>query len=55
MTGSEAEFGIGSDLQPPRHFVFDKSFLLYLKQKDSDAPYFAMWIETAEVLEKLIK
>ncbi len=49
---SEAEFGIGSDLEQPRHFVFDKPFLLYLKEKDGNAPYFAIWIETAEVLEK---
>lgn len=49
---SEAEFGIGSDLEQPRHFVFDKPFLLYLKEKDSNSPYFAIWIETAEVLEK---
>jgi len=49
---SEAEFAIGAELEQPRHFVFDKPFLLYLKEKDSNAPYFAIWIETAEVLEK---
>jgi len=49
---SEAEFAIGAELDQPRHFVFDKPFLLYLKQKDGNAPYFAIWIETAEMLEK---
>ena len=36
----------------PRQFIFDGPFLIYLKQQSSDVPYFAMWIETAEVLEK---
>jgi len=49
---SEAEFAIGAESEGPRHFVFDKPFLLHLNQKDSNAPYFAIWIETAEVLEK---
>lgn len=35
----------------PRQFVFDRPFLLCLKQAKSRRPYFAMWIENAEVLE----
>ena len=35
-----------------KRIVFDKPFLLYLKERESDTPYFAVWIETAEVLEK---
>ena len=36
----------------PRRFVFDKPFLLCLTQKGAKAPYFALWVESAEVLEK---
>jgi hypothetical protein len=37
----------------PRHFVFDKPFLLYMKEKAAEAPYLVMWIETAELLERI--
>jgi hypothetical protein len=36
----------------PRQFIFDKPFLLYVKEKSATAPYFAMWIETPELLQK---
>ena len=36
----------------PRRFIFDKPFLVYMKRKSSEVPYFALWVETAEVLEK---
>jgi hypothetical protein len=49
---SEAEFAVSAELDQPRRFVFDKPFLLYLKEKHSRTPYFAVWIGTAEVLEK---
>jgi len=35
-----------------RRFVFDKPFLIYLKQKDAEHPYFAMWVDNAELLMK---
>ena len=35
----------------PRRFHFDQPFLLYLKKRSADDPYFAMWIENVEVLE----
>jgi hypothetical protein len=34
-----------------RRFVFDRPFLLYLKERHSDAPYFVAWIENSELLE----
>ncbi len=34
-----------------RRLIFDRPFLLYLKERDSDVPYFAMWIENEEVLD----
>lgn len=36
----------------PRHFVFDKPFLIYLKEKNAKYPYFAVWIENAGLLVK---
>jgi hypothetical protein len=39
--------------QKPRHFVFDKPFLIYFKEKSAKAPYFALWIETSELLQKV--
>ncbi len=36
----------------PRWFVFDKPFLIYLKEKDSKYPYFAMWVGNPELLVK---
>jgi len=37
--------------EQPRHFVFDKPFLIYLKESSATAPYFAAWIGSAELLE----
>ena len=36
----------------PRRFIFDKPFLIYLKQKNGKYPYFAMWVDNAELLVK---
>jgi len=35
-----------------RNFIFDKPFLIYLKQKNSDNPYFAVWVGNDELMEK---
>jgi hypothetical protein len=34
----------------PRHFVFDRPFLLALQQQNAEQPYFVMWIANAELL-----
>jgi hypothetical protein len=34
----------------PRRFVFDQPFLIYLQERQAKQPYFAMWVENAEVL-----
>ena len=34
----------------PRQFIFDKPFLLYLKEKDSP-PYFVTWVANTEILK----
>lgn len=41
-------------LQEPktRNFIFDKPFLVYLKGKKGNYPYFAMWVENEELMEK---
>jgi hypothetical protein len=35
---------------PPRHLHFDQPFLLYLKKRDAERPFFVMWVENAELL-----
>lgn len=35
-----------------RRLVFDKPFLIYLKEKDGQSPYFAMWVDNPELLVK---
>jgi hypothetical protein len=36
----------------PRRLIFDRPFLLYLKEKGAKYPYFAMWVGNAELLVK---
>lgn len=36
----------------PKNLVFDKPFLLLMKRTDNENPYFAMWINNAELMEK---
>jgi hypothetical protein len=36
----------------PTHYVFDRPFLLYMKKRGADMPYFVMWVENAELLTK---
>lgn len=49
---------IGGKNQPlilesaPRRFIFNAPFLLFLKHKKSQQPYFAMWIENTELMLK---
>lgn len=37
-------------IEKPRKFIFDKPFLICLKQKNGDYPYFAMWVNNSELL-----
>jgi hypothetical protein len=38
---------------PPKHvMVFDKPFLIMLHRRDADAPYFACWVATPELLDR---
>jgi hypothetical protein len=36
----------------PRHFVLDGSFLIYLKKRGAEYPFFVMWVDNAELLSK---
>jgi hypothetical protein len=44
----------GHSTPPPppvsRHFVFDKPFLLYVKQSDADQPYLVVWVSNPEIM-----
>jgi hypothetical protein len=39
-------------LPTPTHFVLDRPFLIYMSKRDSKTPYFALWIDNAELLTK---
>lgn len=51
---SEAQMTFGCSAHmapPPRHImIFDRPFLMLLKNNDADMPYFAMWINNPELL-----
>jgi len=34
----------------PVYYVFDRPFLLYMKKRGAEAPYFVMWVDNAELL-----
>lgn len=36
----------------PRHFILDGSFLIYLKKRGAEYPFFVMWVDNAELLSK---
>lgn len=37
----------------PKHFVFDRPYLLVIKAKDQPNPHFVAWVENAELMEAL--
>ena len=54
----ESEAAIVSDdgrrtLPGRRKFIFDRPFLIYLIERDADQPYFAAWVENAELMVPL--
>jgi len=36
----------------PRDFIFNRPFLVYMKRRDSERPFFVMWVDNAELLNK---
>jgi hypothetical protein len=55
---SEARLGAAGGSPPPRieqprHFYFDRPFLIYVKKRGPEySPFFVMWVDNAELLEK---
>jgi len=55
---SEARMGAAGSTGPPRieqprHFYFDRPFLIYVKKRGPDySPFFVMWVDNAELMEK---
>jgi len=41
---------VGVSAIPLRNFCFDKPFLVYISKKDSEIPYFAVWIDNIALL-----
>lgn len=40
-------------VQPiPTFYVFDRPFLIYIKKRGADYPFFTMWVDNADLLEK---
>ncbi|TWT88460.1 hypothetical protein Mal64_19420 [Pseudobythopirellula maris] len=48
---SESDYSYLGEDGRPREFVFDKPFLIYLVERQSEHPYLAMWIANEELLE----
>lgn len=36
----------------PNNFVFDQPFLIYMKKRSAEHPFFVMWVDNAELLSK---
>lgn len=52
---SKAEIGIAGampDISEPKKLIFDKPFLLYMKEKGDKNPYFAIWVDNSEIMVK---
>ncbi|MBI5804838.1 hypothetical protein HZA73_02200 [candidate division TA06 bacterium] len=47
-------YTLGIPIEPvrPRKFIFDKPFLIMMRKKGSQWPYFAMWVGNTELLGK---
>jgi hypothetical protein len=37
---------------PSNHFVFDHPYLLMIRRRDESSPFFVMWVDNAELLQK---
>jgi len=57
---SEAGIGAGGGAPPPRieqprHFYFDRPFLIYVKKRGPDySPFFVMWVDNAELIQEFL-
>lgn len=46
---SEANIFVGAS---PRYFHFNRPFLVYMKKRDREQPFFVMWVDNAELLNR---
>lgn len=46
---SESRIGISAS---PRYFHFNRPFLVYMKKRDREQPFFVMWVDNAELLDR---
>lgn len=49
MLESEAMIAVAAI---PRYFIFNRPFLVYIKKRDSEQPFFVMWVDNAELLNR---
>ncbi|MFC1794309.1 hypothetical protein ACFL3Q_12060 [Planctomycetota bacterium] len=49
MLESEATIMVASI---PRYFIFNCPFLIYMKKRDCEQPFFVMWVDNAELLNR---
>jgi hypothetical protein len=49
MLESEAMLAVAAI---PRDFIFNRPFLVYMKKRDREQPFFVMWVDNAELLNK---
>lgn len=43
---------LGWVIEEPRQFIFDKPFLVFIKEREARYPYLALWVGNSEVLVK---
>ena len=39
-------------MSAPRHFEFNRPFLVYVQKRDAEHPFFVMWVDNAELLAR---
>ena len=40
-------------LSGPTHYTFDSPFLIYIKKRGAERPFFVMWVDNSELLSKM--
>ena len=52
IAADSASAAVPKIIKHPKKLFYDKPFLIVLKRKDSPNPYFALWVDNAELLVK---
>jgi hypothetical protein len=48
---NEIEMSLDTIKKEPRKFIFDKPFLIIMKEKDKPLPYFLMWVGNSDLMQ----